>query len=78
MDTHDQHVALCINNEGYPAALELRKVYEILPDEKAHGAGLIRIVDESGEDYLYPKDFFEVISLPQKVGETMFRTSKAG
>ncbi|MBL7133782.1 MAG: hypothetical protein ISS78_06765 [Phycisphaerae bacterium] len=78
MDAHDQHVALCINNEGYPVSLELRKVYEILPDEEAGRLGQIRIVDESGEDYLYPQDFFEVISLPRKVGETTFRTSKAG
>ena len=78
MSRHGKDVALCVDNDGYPASLELRKVYEILPDEEARQVGQIRIVDESGEDYLYPQDRFEVICLPQKVGETVFRASKAG
>jgi hypothetical protein len=52
--------AICdlYNNEGCLASLELRKIYQVLPDEKAAKHGLIRIIDESGEDYLYPTDFF--------------------
>jgi len=78
MSAPDSHVALCVDNTGYPASLELRKVYEILPDEEANRVGQIRIVDESGEDYLYPEDLFEVVCLPQRVSETVFRANKAG
>ena len=48
----------CVRNGGYPASLELNKVYESLPDDAAEEHGLLRIVDESGEDYLYPKSYF--------------------
>ena len=49
---------ICINNEGYPVALELFATYETIPDRQAEKRGLIRIIDESGEDYLYPKSRF--------------------
>ena len=48
----------CIRNDGYPASLEIDKVYESQPDEAAAKHGLIRIIDDSGEDYLYPKAYF--------------------
>ena len=48
--------AICVKNDGYPASLELRKVYQVIPDEVARTRGFIRVVDESGEDYLYPQD----------------------
>ncbi len=54
---------LCVNNEGYEASLELRKLYENLPDKEAERHRQVRIVDESGEDYLYPADFFAPIRL---------------
>jgi len=54
---------LCIENEGYEASLELRKLYERLPDKEAERHKQVRIIDESGEDYLYPSDFFAPISL---------------
>ncbi|HLB11473.1 MAG TPA: hypothetical protein VJO15_00790 [Dehalococcoidia bacterium] len=50
--------AVCMNNREYPASLELHKIYRVLPDEEAAGEGDIRIVDESGEDYLYPAEWF--------------------
>lgn len=53
-----KHLVVCINNEGYPASLEPRKLYERLPDAEAERDGLIRVIDESGEDYLYPKARF--------------------
>ena len=56
---------VCVDNEGYPASLEKRKIYVALRDPSAEKHGLIRIVDESGEDYLYPKTFFRSIALPQ-------------
>ncbi|MDO8877695.1 MAG: hypothetical protein Q8M24_07370 [Pseudolabrys sp.] len=58
---------ICINNEGYPASLEMRKIYVALRDAAAEKLDFLRIVDESGEDYLYPKAFFRAIALPQSV-----------
>ena len=63
--------AICVQNEGYPASLELWKVYRILPDEKAAKHQLIRVIDESGEDYLYPEGWFVPIKLPQAVERAM-------
>jgi len=56
---------LCIKNENYPASLEFGKVYRILPDEKAEQHKMLRVIDESGEDYLYPNGYFVAITLPQ-------------
>jgi hypothetical protein len=58
---------VCIKNEDYPASLELLKLYPVLPDRAAEKAGLRRIIDESGEDYLYPEDYFVDIKLPSAV-----------
>jgi hypothetical protein len=55
---------LCMKDSGYPESLEVRKVYRVVPDADALSHGLIRVVDESGEDYLYPKDFFVPIEVP--------------
>ena len=49
---------LCVRNEGYPAGLELRKVYRVLADERASKLHQLRVIDESGEDYLYPEEYF--------------------
>jgi len=49
---------LCVDNKGYEASLELRKLYEQLPDKEAEPHNQVRIIDESGEDFLYPSDFF--------------------
>ena len=57
--------AICVSNDGYPASLELRKVYRLLPDPVAATRHFVRVVDESGEDYLYPEDFFVPIEVPQ-------------
>lgn len=62
-----QHLLVCINNEGYAASLEKRKIYIALADPAAERGGLVRIIDESGDDYLYPKSFFRAITLPQSV-----------
>ncbi|MBI3762496.1 MAG: hypothetical protein HY260_11625 [Chloroflexi bacterium] len=56
---------LCIRNEGYSASLEKRKIYRVLPDRDANAHDMIRIVDESGEDYLYPMGWFVPIIVPQ-------------
>ncbi len=56
---------VCINNEGYQASLEPRKIYQVLPDKEAEGHKMLRVIDESGEDYLFPASLFSPISLPQ-------------
>jgi hypothetical protein len=58
---------VCIVNDGYSASLEKRKIYVALRDAEADKHGLLRIIDESGDDYLYPKTFFRSIVLPQAV-----------
>ena len=57
--------AVCLRNEGYEVSLEKRKIYEVLSDLEAERHDQIRVVDESGEDYLYPESFFAEIELPQ-------------
>lgn len=54
---------LCVNNDEYEASLELRKLYEIIPDKEAEKHKQVRIIDESGEDYLYPSDYFAPVRL---------------
>jgi hypothetical protein len=63
-NNRSRRFVLCISNEGYPASLEVRKVYPLLPDAASELHGLLRVVDESGEDYLYPRGFFVNIELP--------------
>lgn len=63
-DSQTQFV-ICINNDGYPASLEVRKIYPMLPDTQASEHQLIRVIDESGEDYLYPASYFAPITVPQ-------------
>jgi hypothetical protein len=62
-----KQLVICVSNDGYPASLEKRKVYVNLRDGAAEKLGLLRIIDESGDDYLYPKTFFRSIALPQSV-----------
>jgi hypothetical protein len=62
-----KQLVVCVSNEGYPASLEKRKIYLALRDATADKRGLIRVVDESGDDYLYPKTFFRSIALPQAI-----------
>ena len=66
--------AICVDNSEYPASLELHKVYRVLPDEDAVKEGDLRIVDESGEDYLYPADYFVPIVLPEAAERALLAT----
>ncbi len=59
-----QKFAVCVDNSDYPASLELRKIYRVLPDRDAEQDGDLQVVDESGEDYLYPADYFVVVDFP--------------
>jgi hypothetical protein len=62
---------VCIKNEGYSASLELRKIYRVVPDDAAAAHRLIRVIDESDEDYLYPQDYFAPITLPETLVEAL-------
>ena len=66
---------VCINNEHYPSSLESHKIYRVLPDADADEDGDLRVVDESGEDYLYPQSYFVSIEVPQVVEESLLQTS---
>jgi len=63
--------AICVDNSEYPASLELRKIYRVLPDKDASADGDMRIIDESGEDYLFPADYFIPIELPQTIARAL-------
>jgi hypothetical protein len=62
-----KHLVVCIENDGYPASLEKRKIYVAMRDEAARKHSLLRVIDESGDGYLYPESFFRPIDLPQTV-----------
>jgi hypothetical protein len=66
---------VCINNSDYPASLELHKIYRVIADKEAEDEGDIRIIDESGEDYIYPFSYFVPIQVPQTVEESLLRAS---
>lgn len=68
---------VCIDSSEYPASLEVRKIYRRLPDERAERDNLLRIIDESGDDYLYSADLFAPIQVPEAVART-FATSGPG
>jgi hypothetical protein len=65
--TRAKQLVVCIENDGYAVSLEKRKIYVALRDVAAEKHNMLRIVDESGEDYLYPKAFFRAIVLPQAI-----------
>jgi hypothetical protein len=75
MTAIEPRFAICITNTDYPAALEVRKIYQVLPDVDAAKHHLIRIVDESGEDYLYPAAYFVLIDLPQSITEALLKAA---
>ena len=65
------HFAVCINNEGYQASLEVGKLYRVIPDVEAASHGYLRIVDESGEDYGYTADRFFPLDVPQALADAL-------
>ena len=71
MTTDDERrYAICLRNEG-AADLELRKLYEVVPDESASRHGQLRVIDESGGDYLYPAGFFALIDIPREARDAL-------
>jgi hypothetical protein len=67
--------AVCVDNSEYPVSLELHKIYRVLPDEDATADGDVRVIDESGEDYLYPSEYFVPIELPQEVQDSLLHAA---
>ena len=70
-----KHFMICVENRGYEASLEIRKLYEILTDKVAEKHRQIRVVDESGEDYLYPEQFFAPVRLPSSTKDKLELTA---
>ena len=68
---------LCLNNEGYPASLEVGKLYRVIPDGDAVAHGYIRVIDESEEDYTYTASRFHLMQLPIAVEKALLSASQA-
>ena len=68
---------VCVRNEGYEASLERNKIYTVLPDDEAERDGDLRVIDESGEDYLFSADRFVVIEVPAAVRASLLKASHA-
>jgi hypothetical protein len=66
--------AICVENAEYPASLELHRVYRVVADREAEREGDLRIIDESGEDYLYPSQYFVLVDLPQETARTLTKS----
>lgn len=64
---------ICISNEGYAASLDIRKVYEEIPDPDGASENLVRVIDESGEDYLYPRTMFLPVELSSEARAALRR-----
>jgi hypothetical protein len=69
--SHAKQFAICVNNGEYAGTLDLRKVYEVLEDESAAKRQYMRVIDESGEDYLYPSSWFVLVSVPEGVEQLL-------
>jgi hypothetical protein len=67
--------AVCLKNDGYSASLEPRKLSPLIDDRTAWAAGHVRVIDESGDDYLYPAEYFIEIPVPHAVREALLRAS---
>ena len=70
-----QRYVLCVSNEKYSASLEARKIYQCVPDPQAEAHGQVRVIDESGEDYLYPRGLFLPIEIPKEATRAFARGS---
>ena len=73
--SQEHRFAVCVRNEAYEASLELHKIYRVLPDLEAERDGDVRVIDESGEDYLYPAAWFVPIEVPEAVQLSLLEAS---
>jgi len=67
MTRSSRYLVICLKNDSYDASLEKRKIYVAIPDVSAAKHGLVRVFDESGDDYLYPSEYFASVDLPTSV-----------
>ena len=70
-----KQLVVCLDNSGYEVSLERRKIYVSLPDVRAEKLQQIRVIDESGEDYLYPQEYFVAIALPQPIKKAVLEAA---
>jgi hypothetical protein len=75
MKPSEAQFVVCVKNKGYAASLELRKLYQVVADGGADALGQIRVIDESGEDYLYPEAYFVPVQLPQSAEKAVRRAT---
>src|SRR5438477_8718391 len=71
MKRGERNFVVCVSNRGYPASLEVRKLYQSIQDQNASRIHQLRVIDESGEDYLYPEEYFVPVQLPQSAGRAV-------
>jgi hypothetical protein len=76
--TDSKQFAVCVKNVGYEASLELRKLYEVLEDSFAQQHAMIRVIDESGEDYLFAEDYFVPVDLPEPLASALLELAHSG
>lgn len=77
MKRTEPRFVVCVKNKDYAASLELRKLYQVVSDEIAAKVRQIRVIDESGEDYLYPEEYFVAVQLPQAAERAVRRAASA-
>ncbi len=77
MKRTEPRFVICIKNKDYAASLELRKLYQVVTDDTAARLRHIRVIDESGEDYLYPEEYFVPVQLPQSAEKAVRRATSA-
>ncbi|HEX8709614.1 MAG TPA: hypothetical protein VF723_15345 [Pyrinomonadaceae bacterium] len=77
VEKQSAHFVICLNNEGYQASLEVGKLYRFIPDKEAEAEGLIRVIDESGEDYAFDTNRFHPVRLPATVEKVLLEASHA-
>jgi hypothetical protein len=73
LHSSEHRFVICIRNDDYPVSLVKRKIYEVVPDAEAKAHHQIRVIDESGEDYLYPEEYFVPVKLPKATEEALVR-----
>jgi hypothetical protein len=71
------HFVVCIDNDGYAASLEVGKLYRLIPDPEAEAEGLLRVIDESGEDYAFEAKRFHEITVPRVVEKALLQASRS-
>jgi hypothetical protein len=75
MARSSKQLVICLDNSGYEVSLERRKIYVAIPDARAEKSQQIRVIDESGEDYLYPREYFVAIALPQPIRKAVLEAA---